>query len=580
MNHRNRPLVPVPPFGRNWARPYYAYIARGLWDLREVDDSVFLHIHDTIQILFQQDHHVIETIGNLTDLVRKLRHEFSADRLLEIIEAGQQEAAKTLIQEILNADWWQHPPLGPVGTNNVLAQGFSRRAARLNSVEFALKLWLFIGTGRKRSADAAQIIPGEELYQWIPDWFRQPLEVNEAHPEAEPGLEPEVNNDELHAVIKPLLTIQSFISTILLWQGPQGAKDFDYDCSFPAYFTLRDLNLMGRFYIRWTNNILSHLRVVRYRDDHFRPTLYVFQQARVLERLAINGPDWYRPVAEEALLTMGLLVPMHGVSPKWFDYCCRNNQKNVHQPGNRLPKFVMAALLWGQPWLPPQLGGLLPPCNIDLKVNCQSARLQTRRVGEFRIFQRRLLALREDFDNTSPWSVSAWWYDKRKGREAASFWATICSFLFTLVALLLAAVSTLIAILLASEANDYARTGNSLASLANNYASNASTDAAKTAEAVTTFTTIHITGTTNYISSNINQINNSPACLAASLSCSIVSTGLEGVAVPELVSPAILARETGSRALLRAISAPRTPTVVTPAADHHGSPLSRTVLSS
>ncbi|GAB1312034.1 hypothetical protein MFIFM68171_02244 [Madurella fahalii] len=434
---RNTPIVQVPVLPVN--DDTYHYIARRLWDLdaHEVGDSVYLHIHDTIQIIFQQDHHVITTIGNLTDLVGKLKQEYSA---------------------------------------------------------------------------------GEELYQWIPDWFRQPLEGDEADLEAKPGHppEPEVINDELRTVTESLPTIQNFIRTILLWQGPQGVKDFDYDRSFPTYFTLRDLNLMGRFHIRWTNNILSHLRVSRYRvPDHFRPTLHVFQQARVLEKLAINGPDWYRPTAKEALLTMGLPVPRDEINPEWFDYCCRNNQKNAYQPDSPLLKFVVATLLWAQPWLPQQLKELLPPCNIDLKVKDQSARLKTRRVGEFRIFQSRLLTLKEDFDNASPWSVSAWWYDKRKGRDVASLWATICSFLCALVALILAAVSALIAILLASEANGYARTGNSLASLANDYASNASTDAAKSVEAITTFTTIHIAGTTNYISSNINQINNNAACLAA-----------------------------------------------------------------
>ncbi len=242
-------------------------------------------------------------------------------------------------------------------------------------------------------------------------------------------------------------------------------------------------------------------------------------------------------MAVDALRTMGLLVPADECNPRWFDECRAKNQKH------------------GNPGHPRQ-------CHIDEMVKNQSPRLKSRRVTEFRWFQKRLLALEEAFEDVSPWSVGAWWHDKRKGRDVATFWATVCGFLCALVALLLAGVSALVATLQANEANRYAQTANSLAVLANEYASNASTDAAKTAEAITTFTTIHIAGTTNFIGSSVNQLNNG-ACLSLVGSCNMPAEELVAVPAPGPALPSILATETGSRPLPRAIPVSQTSDVGT-----------------
>ncbi len=81
---------------------------------------------------------------------------------------------------------------------------------------------------------------------------------------------------------EPFSTLERFTRTVLMANDRQ---IFGNDRSFAGFFTLRDLDRMGRFHIRWTNNILEHLRVSRHRDDHFRPTLYMFQQARALDKL-------------------------------------------------------------------------------------------------------------------------------------------------------------------------------------------------------------------------------------------------------------------------------------------------------
>lgn len=56
--------------------------------------------------------------------------------------------------------------------------------------------------------------------------------------------------------------------------------------TFPDYFTLRDLERMGNFNVRFTDNLLQHLRVVKHRHDWFRPTVYIFQHANILKTLS------------------------------------------------------------------------------------------------------------------------------------------------------------------------------------------------------------------------------------------------------------------------------------------------------
>ncbi|KAH7324567.1 hypothetical protein B0I35DRAFT_475803 [Stachybotrys elegans] len=259
------------------------------------------------------------------------------------------------------------------------------------------------------------------------------------------------------------------------------------DRLFAEYFTLDDIRRIGHFRIIFTDSLFQHLRIVRRRDRSFRPTVYFFRHASILEHLSDHGPtEWYRKLARETLLTMALLVPgdpAFGQSV-WFKRVIKESSANE----NDLP--------------------------VDAAIGEQLRRFQSwqaRRVSNFDYWKKRLLILEEEFQSTSTWSITSWWYDRRKGREWVAFWIQLIGFILALVALILAVVSALVAALQAIDANDYARQANGLASLANEYASNASTSDSADVNATTTvftFTTIQLAGTTTFIGTNINQINN------------------------------------------------------------------------
>ncbi|CAH0042124.1 unnamed protein product [Clonostachys rhizophaga] len=270
---------------------------------------------------------------------------------------------------------------------------------------------------------------------------------------------------------------QNYLDTLL--RRTLGAPESVDTHTFPDYFTLRDLERMGNFRVRFTDNLLQHLRVMKHRDDWFRPTVYIFQHANVLKKLSESGPtDDFKKLAKEGLMTMALLMPPD--QRPWFDSAI---------------------------WLNERLDG---EQMIDRTIGTQWRSYPSHRshqASNYDYWQRRLLILEEEFNNASPSRIRAWWYDARKGRDWALLWVQLCGFGFAIAAFLLAAVSTLVAALQAVEANRYAQQANTLALLANEYASNASTLDANQADPMTTFTTILVTGVTNFISTNVNQIN-------------------------------------------------------------------------
>ncbi|KAI1349151.1 hypothetical protein F5Y01DRAFT_327683 [Xylaria sp. FL0043] len=371
----------------------------------------------------------------------------------------------------------------------------------VQAIELILGVWLMLAFGGAGDAGIAGAFQygGQDIYDWPPlgdtrgirlgaqeryEW--QPLLnalVRQGHEYRRQGSGKQQGEDEgwylesmdqyLHVTIRRILG---------------RAEVTDYDRMFPGHFTLRDLVYMGNFNIVFTPNLLQHLRVTKPRDKSFRPIIYVFQNAVILEELSRTGPTTaYKRLAREALMTMALLIPHDQDSPGWFRYAREQNRKKE--------------------------GAYM----VDSQVGEQWRTFRSRRVSEFHYWQKRLLILEEEFETVSTWNLRTWWYDRRKGRDWGSFWIQICGFILAIGALLLAVTSTLIAALQGVQANHYAEEANTLASLANEYASNASTlDALQTNEPTTTYTAILLAGTTNFISTNINQINNNDCSLAQS----------------------------------------------------------------
>ncbi|KAK6829368.1 exonuclease family protein [Apiospora arundinis] len=392
-------------------------------------------------LMFIQPEHLIQSLGHLYQVVEWLKSEqdWQIDNFRRKFE-----------QDIQPAPEFQ----GLLDPNQVhLAQDFQI----LNSLQLSLRVWLMMGVGDAAGIQAA----GEPLYP-CPD--------------------------------------RSFVDNII--DQPQYSPvQVDRGESFPGYFTLRDMEYMGNFEVRFTDDLLNHLQMRRFRDSSFRPSVYIFQHAAVLEWLAIYGPNpGYRELAKETLMTFTLLIPQNEDCHAWFRRARNRAKRSSLRDKHRTMLRYLANLITSNKDESPVDEALAGSQFLPLDKY------------QFTIYRSRLLLLEKEFASASAWSLRAWWYDRRDGRNWVTFWAQVLGAILAVVSFVAAAIALIVSAELAVQANEYARRANDLASLANAYASNASTTAvaANTTEAVaatTTFTSLILGVTTNYVSSIVNQNN-------------------------------------------------------------------------
>ncbi|KAH7124741.1 hypothetical protein EDB81DRAFT_890187 [Dactylonectria macrodidyma] len=135
----------------------------------------------------------------------------------------------------------------------------------------------------------------------------------------------------------------------------------------------------------------------------FRTTVFIFYHADVLARLRDGDLHEHGELAQESIHTLGLLIPPDDVHCQgWFNGIYHRSEQHG---------------AYGIPGMAAE----------------QS--LVSRRVSDYHHWRARLIILEKEFNDSSPGTLSAWWHDRRKRREWATFWISFCDAIFALLAL-------------------------------------------------------------------------------------------------------------------------------------------------
>ncbi|RYP62777.1 hypothetical protein DL769_007172 [Monosporascus sp. CRB-8-3] len=174
---------------------------------------------------------------------------------------------------------------------------------------------------------------------------------------------------------------------------------------FNSLFTFRDMNYLAGVNIQPTDNILNHLYYDKYSYREFRPTVFFFPYASVLEdmkgsKLHQQFPGFY----EETLNTLGLLFPNEPTCQEWFENVFGKNGS-----------------------VEPRVGSLGHPTSREMR--------------RYWYWKPRLLALQREFENSHPRTLAHWWRDRRKRREWITFWIAFFGAIFAVASLILSLVS-------------------------------------------------------------------------------------------------------------------------------------------
>ncbi|KIW85372.1 hypothetical protein Z517_00762 [Fonsecaea pedrosoi CBS 271.37] len=265
--------------------------------------------------------------------------------------------------------------------------------------------------------------------------------------------------------------------------------DPELDRTFTRIFTLREMERLGDFEIHFTQNLFNHLYVEKYTEQRanwrrlkfswkkFRPIVYVFQYATLLAQLKTNDLGNHRELIDETLSTLGLLIPQDEHSQRWFSKRWNKSKR---------------------------IDGLYA---VDRAAGRQNAR--SRRIRDFHHWRARLLILEKEFDDTSPQTPLAWWHDRRRGRDWATFWCSV-----------LASVIALVAFILAICATWYGKKSVDQAVIANVYASIASSSAAAAAS-LSSQSSMAGNASTSFAATTVNNcfVECCYEAIASSISC-------------------------------------------------------------
>ena len=64
---------------------------------------------------------------------------------------------------------------------------------------------------------------------------------------------------------------------------------------------------------------------------------------------------------------------------------------------------------------------------------CGNLRTHDRRFEAFAFWHDRLVVLKQAFDESRPWKLSQWWYDRRDGNRWYTFWIAVMVFIAAVV---------------------------------------------------------------------------------------------------------------------------------------------------
>ncbi|KAI0486317.1 hypothetical protein F4859DRAFT_528099 [Xylaria cf. heliscus] len=158
-------------------------------------------------------------------------------------------------------------------------------------------------------------------------------------------------------------------------------------------FTALNLRKIGGVRIEWTRNLADHLRLV---DDD--KTVSIFDCVAFLRfQRKVNRQMFPSNFIDETLRTLSLLLP-------------QNDDKT-------------------QAWLESEIQHLgLDP----LLAECGSLATHERRFENFDYWNNRLVILKQALDDSSPQTLSQWWFDRRNGVQWYTFWVAILVFLVTI----------------------------------------------------------------------------------------------------------------------------------------------------
>ncbi|KAK0622958.1 hypothetical protein B0T14DRAFT_535954 [Immersiella caudata] len=157
-------------------------------------------------------------------------------------------------------------------------------------------------------------------------------------------------------------------------------------------FTARHLVCIGGLKVRWTNNLMDHLRLSD--DDR---AVFIFHNADFLGYQSCLADQIFpADLINETLRTLTLLFP-------------QNDRKTRRWLSKQISKHS----------LDPSI------------LRCGNAWAQDRRFENFYFWHDRLVILKQNFDDASPRKLSQWWGDRRNSVQWYTFWVAILVFVAT-----------------------------------------------------------------------------------------------------------------------------------------------------
>ncbi|KAI0203966.1 hypothetical protein F4808DRAFT_416434 [Astrocystis sublimbata] len=157
-------------------------------------------------------------------------------------------------------------------------------------------------------------------------------------------------------------------------------------------FTALNLKEIGGMRIEWTRNLADHLRLVD--DDQ---TVSIFDcVAHLRFQKTVHQQIFPTGFIDETLRTLALLFP-------------QNDAKTEMWLQSQISEFGLDQLL----------------------TECGSLATHERRFENFSYWNNRLVILKQALDDSSPQTLSQWWFDRRNGVQWYTFWVAILVFAIT-----------------------------------------------------------------------------------------------------------------------------------------------------
>ncbi|CAO2658387.1 Nn.00g061100.m01.CDS01 [Neocucurbitaria sp. VM-36] len=173
----------------------------------------------------------------------------------------------------------------------------------------------------------------------------------------------------------------------------------DVNFRFEKTFTARNIQRIAGITIRWTDDLVDHLRLL---DGD--KTVAIYHYASFLKHQAAPVyPPHFPPLyptgfIEETLRTLALLFPEHDKEvQKWLQSQVNNSSHEIDQQ----------------------------------MLKCGRLSLEDRQRHNFDFWHDRLVILKQAYDESQPSTVSQWWLDRRNPAQWYTFWVVIVVLVLT-----------------------------------------------------------------------------------------------------------------------------------------------------